>query len=105
MYKMILGVKKAPWEDRAMLRDLGQFKRAVLALLERDPLKRMAVHEFVAACERGRVLAHSTSTSPIPVAQETTAATAGTEWSTANESLTESLAGSSYDALEPQQTD
>ena len=81
-----------------MLRDLGQCKRAVLALLQRDPLKRMTVDDFVAACGRGRVLAHSTSTFPVPVLQEAAIATSGTKWSTANESLTKSLAGSSYDA-------
>ena len=62
------------------------------------PLKRMTVDEFVAACGRGRVLAHSTSNFPVPVLQETAIATSGTKWSTANESLTKSLAGSSYDA-------
>jgi hypothetical protein len=49
--EMILGEKLAPWEneDTNMLRKLGMFRRAVLAMLERDPEKRASIGEFLHA--------------------------------------------------------
>ena len=56
------GGRQLPWEDSAqrgeLLPRLGALKRHTLALLERDPLRRLLMQAFVDAC--GRVLSSTT---------------------------------------------
>lgn len=56
---MISGKVKAPWEDPetapSLMKPLGIFKKAVLALLARDPSKRMSLRDFKEECSRALV--------------------------------------------------
>lgn len=60
---MILGTKKAPWEDRltapTLLNSLGSLKSVVLGLLQRDPQRRKTMSQCFVACNR--ILVQSTS--------------------------------------------